>query len=141
MGRLMVLLIAVFVGVTGRVEAQSVAVRNKNYVEVLYFHGKQRCPTCRAVEALSKEVVATDFAAEVKRGRLLVRVIDISKSENEKMAERYEVSWSSLFIDAWKGGREIRNNMTEFAFSNARIAPDKFKQEFHNKIAELLKKL
>ena len=27
------------------------------YVEVLYFHGKQRCTTCKAIEKYTKEVV------------------------------------------------------------------------------------
>ena len=31
------------------------------YVEVIYFHGKQRCPTCRAIEKYTKEVVYNDF--------------------------------------------------------------------------------
>ena len=29
----------------------------KDHVELVYFHGKQRCITCRAIEKYSKEVV------------------------------------------------------------------------------------
>lgn len=32
------------------------------YVEVLYFHGKQRCATCRAIEKYTKDVVDNDLA-------------------------------------------------------------------------------
>ena len=35
------------------------------YVEVLYFHGKQRCVTCKAIEKYTREVVYTDFADQV----------------------------------------------------------------------------
>ena len=31
--------------------------KGKNYVEVLYFHGKQRCATCIAIEKYAREVV------------------------------------------------------------------------------------
>lgn len=29
------------------------------YVEVIYFHGKQRCPTCRAIENTPKKLCIT----------------------------------------------------------------------------------
>ena len=35
--------------------------KGKNYVEVLYFHGKQRCATCIAIEKYAREVVEKDF--------------------------------------------------------------------------------
>ena len=40
------------------------------YVEVLYFHGKQRCTTCKAIEKYTKEVVNADLAELVKNGKL-----------------------------------------------------------------------
>ena len=40
--------------------------KSKNYVEVLYFHGKQRCATCIAIEKYAREVVEKDFANEQK---------------------------------------------------------------------------
>lgn len=38
----------------------------KDRVEVIYFHGKQRCATCMAIEKNAKEVVNTLFANELK---------------------------------------------------------------------------
>ena len=34
----------------------------KDRVEVLYFHGKQRCATCMAIEKNAKEAVEAQFA-------------------------------------------------------------------------------
>lgn len=49
----------------------STAQNNKlNYVEVLYFHGKQRCATCIAIENCTKEVVQIDMALLVKQGKV-----------------------------------------------------------------------
>lgn len=111
----------------------------KDFVEVLYFHGKQRCATCIAIESNTKAAVEGNFSEQLKRGSVVFRKIDISKSENDKIAEKYEVTWSSLFIVSHKGGKEKVENMTEFAFGNARRAPDVFKAGVVKKINEMLK--
>ena len=106
----------------------------KDRVEVIYFHGKQRCATCMAIEKNTREVINSLFAKELKNGKVVFKIVDISTPEGEKIADRYEVTWSSLFVNKWKGGKEIRNNMTEFAFGNARKNPDAFKKGLANKI-------
>ncbi len=106
----------------------------KDRVEVIYFHGKQRCATCMAIEKNTREVINSLFAKELKNGKVVFKIVDISTPEGEKIADRYEVTWSSLFVNKWKGGKETRNNMTEFAFGNARKNPDAFKKGLANKI-------
>lgn len=111
----------------------------KDHVEVLYFHGKQRCATCVAIEKNAKEAIETQFANELKSGTVVFKSIDISKAENEKIAEKYEVAWSSLFICRWKDGKETYKNLTEYAFANARTAPDTFKSGVIEKVKALMK--
>lgn len=111
----------------------------KNRVEVIYFHGKQRCATCMAIEKNAKEAVNTMFADEVKKGTVVFRTVDISTPEGEKIADKYEVTWSSLFVNKWKDGKETRNNMTEFGFGNARKNPNGFKKGLADKIRKSLK--
>ena len=111
----------------------------KATVEVLYFHGKQRCPTCIAIGNYSKEVVNKDFAAQVKSGVLKFKEIDISTPEGEKVADKYHVTWSSLYVNRWQNGKEIRNDMTRFGFENARTNTSAFKSGLKNKINQLLK--
>lgn len=112
---------------------------NKNYVEVLYFHGKQRCATCIAIEENTKYVMQKYFAKQIKDGNVIFKVIDISKKENEKIAEKYEVTWSSLFLVKHKDGQETSKNMTEFAFGNAYNSPDVFKTGMVKSVNEMLK--
>ena len=111
----------------------------KDVVEVLYFHGKQRCATCMAIEKETKTIVNGQFANSVKGGKLKFRVIDITKAENETIAEKYEITWSSLVIVKYKDGKEQAENLTKFAFANARSKPDVFRSELTKKINELLK--
>ena len=109
----------------------------KDVVEVLYFHGAQRCATCMAIEKNTIEVVETRFAEQLNNEKLIFRTVDIDKEK--EFAERYEVSWSSLIlVDYDKSGKESATNLTEFAFGSARTAPDKFKQGLSARITEML---
>ena len=109
----------------------------KDVVEVLYFHGAQRCATCMAIEKNTKELLEAAYAEQLKSGKLVFSSVDITKEE--ALAERYEVSWSSLIlVDYDKSGKESATNLTEFAFSNARTASDKFKDGLSERITEML---
>lgn len=111
----------------------------KDRTEVLYFHGKQRCATCMAIEQNTRAVVEEQFADELKNGTLVFRIIDISEPENEAIADKYEVTWSSLIVSRWQGGKESAENLTEYAFANARTAPETFREGLAAKIRELQK--
>ena len=114
-------------------------VKVNDHVEVMYFHGKQRCVTCMAIEKNALEVVEKDFANEKKSGRVVFKVVDLSTAEGAKIAKSYRVTWSSLFVNGWKNGKETRNNMTQFGFKNARKHADEFKKGVKDKIKEQLK--
>ena len=126
-------------GGNSKTQKSNDADNTKDRIEVLYFHGKQRCATCMAIEQRTKETLEEQFADELKAGSLLFRVIDISQPENESLADKYQVTWSSLFVCRWKAGRETPENLTEFAFGNARTAPDTFKAGLAARIRELQK--
>ncbi|MGJ1014378.1 nitrophenyl compound nitroreductase subunit ArsF family protein [Bacteroides salyersiae] len=111
----------------------------KDRVEVLYFHGKQRCATCMAIEKNAREAIEAQFADELKNGTVVFKTIDISEPENEAVADKYEVTWSSLFVSRWKDGKETYENLTEYAFANARTAPDTFKSGVIEKVNALLR--
>ena len=110
----------------------------KDHVEVVYFHGKQRCLTCMAIEKYAREVVDSDFAREKQSGKVLFRTVDITTPEGAKLAKKYRVSWSSLYINGWKGGKEKRNNLTSFAFKHARKHTAEFKTEVKKTIQKNL---
>lgn len=108
-------------------------------VEVIYFHGKKRCPTCMAIETHTRQIVDSLFAEELKNGTLVYKTVDISTPEGERIADKYEVTWSSLYVNKWKDGVETRENMTDFGFGNARKNPDAFKNGVADKIREFLR--
>jgi hypothetical protein len=111
------------------------SVSTKNYIEVLYFHNKQRCVTCRAIETLTKEVLETDFAEKLKNRTIAFKVIDISQKENEAITEKYEVSFSSLILN--KGGKVV--NLTDMGFRYAKGSPERFKTLLKDELNTLMK--
>lgn len=120
-------------------QATQEAVAATDGVEVLYFHGKQRCATCIAIEKHAREAVEAAFADAVKRGEVTFRIIDISQPENQALAEKYEVTWSSLFVVKHQGGNETAENLTKFAFGNVRKLPDAFKDGVIAAVNKMLK--
>ena len=92
--------------------------KSSDITEVLYFHGKKRCVTCNAIETLARNVI--DSLANEK---VVLKIIDISKKENEAIANKYEVTWSSLILNR---GEKIEN-LTEMGFGYAKSQPEVFK--------------
>ena len=122
-----------------KTETGSTDVKQADRIEVLYFHGAQRCVTCKAIEVNTKALLDSLYSNEIADGKIVYKILDISQKENEKVADKYEVTWSSLFVNRWKNGTEEVNNMTEFGFANAKSDPDSFKNGIKSKIDELLK--
>lgn len=102
-------------------------------VEVLYFHGKQRCITCNAIERLTKEVV--DSVGSVGSNKIVMRIIDISQNKNQAIADKYEVSWSSLII-VYNGKVE---NLTQMGFAYAKNRPTEFKMKLTQSLTQIMK--
>ena len=90
-------------------------------VHVVYFHGKQRCPACLAIQSVASEIVTESFGDNPD---VMFVEIDFSKRENYDLAEKYEIAWSSLIIIA--GDRHV--DLTEDAFANAVRNPEKLKE-------------
>ena len=134
------ILLAIIIGLTAcAADAQKKEDTPKDGVEVLYFHGKQRCATCQAIENETKALVDSQFADEVKTGKVRLRIVDITKAENEALADKYEITWSSLVLVKYNNGNETSENLTQFAFANARSNPAQFKKELAEKINQMLK--
>lgn len=92
-------------------------------IEIMYFYGKQRCVTCRAIEQVVVELTQNELREAIASGLVHYRAVDWT--QETALAERYEVAWSSLIIDC--NGKVT--NLTEQAFAYARQQPDTLKEE------------
>lgn len=106
----------------------------KGVVKVLYFHGSQRCATCRALEAKTIELLETEYAQAQNEGKIVFKSIDFSEPEGEAVADRYEVAWSSLILD--KEGTTA--DLTDMGFRYARTEPETFKANLKQELDKML---
>lgn len=107
-------------------------------VEILMFHGEKRSLECRSIERLAREAVEADFCRELSAGRIKISVVDISTDGGGVLADLYRVASSSLYINKWSEGRELRCDMTRLALAKATRSPEEFKLQLRAKIASLL---
>ncbi|MGN0186936.1 MAG: nitrophenyl compound nitroreductase subunit ArsF family protein [Paludibacteraceae bacterium] len=107
----------------GEQVAHSMAETDRAPIEILYFHGKQRCATCRAIEQTVVELTQDELQVAIADGLVYYRAVDITVEP--QLAERYKVAWSSLIIDC----NDEVTNLTDQAFAYARQQPDKLKEE------------
>ena len=84
---------------------------------VYYFHGKQRCPSCIAIQKVTEDTYVQHLA---KNGDVKYKEVDISLKQNEALADKYEITWSSLVIAS---ANEVKN-LTEYAFGLAMRNPE-----------------
>lgn len=97
-------------------------------VNVLYFHGTQRCKTCIAVGDIVKDVVATQFPGNKN---VVFTEVNTDDPKFKAIAEKFKISWSSLVIS--KG--DTNTDMTDFAFANAIKDPEALRAEIASVIS------
>ena len=119
-------------GGTKQNEKQEAKVESKaaDGVVTLYsFHTNKRCITCKAIEKLTREVVA-----EMKNDKIKLEILNLSDSWNDAIAEKYEVTWTSLIAD-----NGTRNDLTKMGFSYAKNQPEVFKAKLKEELTKMLK--
>ncbi len=119
-------------------KAQNEAVENqvkKNTIEVFDFHTTNRCVTCKAIEANTKFTLETYFAKELKSGKITFKVVNIDLKENEKLAEKFQIYGTSLFLNVIGKKKEKHIDLTNFAFTYG-----KKKEDFSKKLKVTIEK-
>jgi hypothetical protein len=109
-------------------------------IEVLDFHSTRRCMTCNAIEANTKYTLNKYFSKELKEDKITFQVINVDEKENESIAEKFEASGTSLFLNVIKNGKETQINLTDFAFMKGNDQ-EAFSKDLKTKIDTELKTL
>ena len=138
--KLMYIALLAMVMMCGKAIAANRASAKAATVEVVVFHGVKQCQTCQALKKNSQEV-ATEVAKTLGVGKKVVyKVVDFSKPENKKLAEKYQIAWTSLLlIKHGADGKETVKNLSEYAIENARTNTEAFRKTLSEDIRTLLK--
>lgn len=98
-------------------------------VKVYYFHATRRCPTCQAVEEVTKEAILEYYGDKVS-----FESINREEEKDNPLIAKYEISGQTLLI--LKGDKKV--DLTSEAFLNARTRPKKFKSKLKSTIDSML---
>ena len=74
-------------------------------ITVYYLHATFRCVTCNTIERLAKEVVETEFAADLVAGRIAWYEGDFQVEED--LAKRFDVASSCVVVARQSAGKVI----------------------------------
>jgi len=94
-------------------------------LNVYFFHLTERCDACTAIEENTRKVLAKYFSEQLNNGKIVFRSINIEKRENKNIAEKYQVSYTSLLLIRADG------DVTDFTNSSmnyANMNPSKFEE-------------
>ncbi|MCX6304563.1 MAG: nitrophenyl compound nitroreductase subunit ArsF family protein [Bacteroidetes bacterium] len=106
---------------------------------IYYFHPNQRCPIDQSIEETTRKMMQTDFAKEIKAGTIEFQVLNSSDKANAKIVEKYEITTQTLYLITTVNGKEVKNDISDFAFSYCQSDPEKFKSGLKKEILQALK--
>lgn len=95
-------------------QAESIA---PGVVNIYYFHNKQRCVTCNAIEKVVVDLYEKSYS---DNENVNLKIITIGDDESDKIVQKYEVSFSSLII----ASGDASTDLTEQGFANAVNKPE-----------------
>ncbi len=127
-GGLLMLAIAVVLADTGYASPRAAAERKAAHRDVVreartavtpsvpshriiayYFHTTNRCASCRAIEAYSREAIESAFGDELKDGRIVWKMVNVETKGNEHFVKDYRLYTKSLVLV-----REVRGKQAEW---------------------------
>ena len=73
---------------------------------VYYFHGDIRCPTCKAIESQTHDIVRNDFATQLDSGQMAWKVLNYEKPEAADLAKKFGVHMANVVLAQMDGGRD-----------------------------------
>jgi len=77
-------------------------------VVATYFHGDVRCVTCKKLEAYSRAAVEKAFASEIASGRVVFRLVNTDRPENEHFLKDYALVTKALVVTEEADGKVLR---------------------------------
>ena len=85
----------------------------KDCVEVICFHNKQRCATCIATEQNTKAAIDSVFAEQLKTGENTIEIVVVNNWMNRhigdsRLPEKERMTWTN--INPWKPDSPLQSS-------------------------------
>lgn len=105
-------------------------------LSVYFFHLTARCEACNAIESNTGSVLEKYFKDLLDSGTIRFKSINIESRENRALAEKYQVSYTSLLLVRSDG---TVNDFTNTALNYAFMNPARFEELLRAEIDKNLK--
>ena len=132
-------LLILYAGLTGGF-SQNKPAAPKPRVEVYYFHPTERCPIDQSIEENTIKLMNGSFAKEIKDGTIKFQIINTDDKSQSKTVARFDINAQGLFVVKLSNDKEIKNDLTRFAFDYGQSNPDRFRSGLKVEIENTLKK-
>ncbi len=124
----------------GLVQAQiKPAPGSKPPVIVYYFHPTERCPIDQSIEENIRKLMQSDFAKNIKDGTVKMLILNTDDKGNSKTVARFNINAQALYLVKTEKGKEVKTDLTEFAFSFGLSNPVKFRSKLKDEVISALK--
>ena len=80
----------------------------ESVIKVFYFHRRFRCPECIKVENAVHKALETHFPGELKEGRVVWQVVDVSAQENQHYLTDYNFMYNTVMVVEERSGKDVR---------------------------------
>ncbi|MGW8323784.1 MAG: nitrophenyl compound nitroreductase subunit ArsF family protein, partial [Thermodesulfobacteriota bacterium] len=80
----------------------------ESQVWVTYLFTSIRCPTCKKLEAYSRQAIEEGFPAELEEKRVVFRTLNLDEPGNSRYVEAYKLVTKSLIVSLNRKGKEIK---------------------------------
>jgi hypothetical protein len=96
--------------------------------------------TCNAIESNTKYTLETYFSEELAANKITFKVVNVDEEANFKLAEKFEATGTSLFLNIIVNGKETVIDLTDFAFmngTNTKVFSDELKAKIDVELAKI----
>ena len=108
-------------------------------VEIYYFHPSERCPIDQSIEENTRQTMQTYFSKEMKYGTVRLQILNTDDKANAKIVSKFNINAQALYLVKLLNGKEIKTDLTSFAFDYGKSNPQKFKLRLKDEIQSALK--
>lgn len=84
------------------------AEKPANFVRAVYFHRVPGCATCQKMSKYIFETVKTQFPADVKDKKLVLRYMNFEDAKNAKVVKAFDIKSPTLVIIDVRDGKDTR---------------------------------
>ena len=114
--------------------------KSKLKIKVYYFHVKERCNTCYAIEENYRKTLFTYFQAELDSGVIDMYIVNCELPENQVLVKKYDAYGSTFAITPYKNGADLKTiELSNWAYHTVN-KPEVFISELKSKIIDLINK-